>query len=181
VNQISGSDHFKISSARFKSVSIVHPFLDIDSLPVPRRKMSICKSDPTMAGSYQIGSQRLKLNAVGHVLLAFLGVFGLLSLFSNYRMFLNMLEQLIIYDDMVLTHHRQNCNPRGISAYPDNRQGDDDIRQRFDIRENFGDTQGAQSATGLPSYRSAESNTEWDLEQACHSSVRSATGTGKAG
>jgi hypothetical protein len=92
VNQISGSDHFKISSARFKSVSIVHPFLDIDSLPVPRRKMSICKSDPTMAGSYQIGSQRLKLNAVGHVLLAFLGVFGLLSLFSNYRMFLNMLE-----------------------------------------------------------------------------------------
>jgi hypothetical protein len=54
--------------------------------------MSICKSDPTMAGSYQIGSQRLKLNAVGHVLLAFLGVFGLLSLFSNYRMFLNMLE-----------------------------------------------------------------------------------------
>jgi hypothetical protein len=39
-----------------------------------------------MARSYQIGSQRLKLNAVGHVLLAFLGVFGLLSLSSNYRM-----------------------------------------------------------------------------------------------
>ncbi|KAF4158533.1 hypothetical protein CNMCM6936_002820 [Aspergillus lentulus] len=47
--------------------------------------MSICKSDPSIARSYQIGSQRLKLNAVGHVLLAFLGVFGLLSLFSNHH------------------------------------------------------------------------------------------------
>lgn len=46
------------------------------------------KSDPSMAKSYQMGGQRLKLHAVGHVLLAFLGVFGLLSLFSNYSMFL---------------------------------------------------------------------------------------------
>ncbi|KAH1778055.1 hypothetical protein KXX07_004958 [Aspergillus fumigatus] len=37
-----------------------------------------------MARSYQMSSQRLKLNAVGHVLLAFLGVIGLLSLFSNH-------------------------------------------------------------------------------------------------
>ncbi|GIC93189.1 glycosyltransferase family 34 protein [Aspergillus udagawae] len=42
------------------------------------------KSEPTMAKSYEIGSRRLKFNAVGHVLLAFLGVFGLLSLFSNH-------------------------------------------------------------------------------------------------
>ncbi|KAH1322859.1 hypothetical protein KXV58_008028 [Aspergillus fumigatus] len=38
-----------------------------------------------MARSYQMSSQRLKLNAVGHVLLAFLGVIGLLSLFSNHH------------------------------------------------------------------------------------------------
>ncbi|GFG13353.1 glycosyltransferase 6 [Aspergillus udagawae] len=46
--------------------------------------MLSCKSDPTMAKSYEIGSRRFKFNTVGHVLLAFLGVFGLLSLFSNH-------------------------------------------------------------------------------------------------
>jgi hypothetical protein len=97
--------------------------------------MSICNSDPIMARSYQMSSQRLKLNAVGHVLLAFLGVIGLLSLFSNHRMFLNMLEQLVIYDDIGLTHGRQNCSPGGNSASPNNRQGDNDIREPLDIRE----------------------------------------------
>ncbi|KAK9638661.1 hypothetical protein HCH54_009504 [Aspergillus fumigatus] len=38
-----------------------------------------------MARPYQMSSQRLKLKAVGHVLLAFLGVIGLLSLFSNHH------------------------------------------------------------------------------------------------
>lgn len=134
-----------------------------------------------MARPYQMSSQRLKLKAVGHVLLAFLGVIGLLSLFSNHRMFLNMLEQLVIYDDIGLTHGRQNCSPGGNSASPNNRQGDNDIREPLHIRENLGDTQGAQSATGLPPYSSAKSNPARHLEQTRHSSVSRAPETGKAG
>jgi hypothetical protein len=133
------AEHNLPMSLRCQSISTVHPLLDIYSSPATSRKMLSCKSDPSMVKSYQMRGQRLKRYAAGHVLLAFLGVFGLFRLFSNYSMFL-MLEYRLSAIDMVLTDHRQICSSRDISTYPDNRQGDDDLRVRqFDIRENFGD------------------------------------------
>ncbi|KAK9544573.1 hypothetical protein V6Z88_007538 [Aspergillus fumigatus] len=113
-----------------------------------------------MARSYQMSSQRLKLNAVGHVLLAFLGVIGLLSLFSN--------------------HHR--IAAPGATQRPPTIGKVTMIYGNHSIYErNLGDTQGAQSATGLPPYSSAKSNPARHLEQTRHSSVSRAPGTGKAG
>jgi hypothetical protein len=64
--------------------------MDVDLLPVISRKILIYKSDSAMAKLYQISGQQLKFNAVRHVLLAFLGIFRLLSLFANHCMSLSM-------------------------------------------------------------------------------------------
>ncbi|KAH2958921.1 hypothetical protein ACP6JB_008245 [Aspergillus fumigatus] len=69
-----------------------------------------------MARSYQMSSQRLKLNAVGHVLLAFLGVIGLLSLFSNHLLRNPILHgiwnKLVILQSVVLRELEKPADQR---------------------------------------------------------------------